>query len=114
MALELTKEQRRQLYDALLAAYPSPDMLKIMVSFGLDQNLASIVPSTSLEGMVFDLIEWARQQGRLAELLQAAQQRNADNPLLRAFCATLDAGQPPTPSPPAPPDDADADVGFDW
>src|SRR5690348_5113769 len=82
-----------------------------MVSFGLDLNLPTIVNSTSLEGMVFELIEWARTQGRVQDLIEAAERQNADNPVLRAF---LNGLRPNPSGPPDPPTAGTPDASFDW
>ncbi len=79
----LTGRQIKQIHEALLDAFPRPDMLKQMVFFQLDEHLEHITTSNSMSAMVFELIEWTRARGRLAELLRGALENNPGNVLLR-------------------------------
>ncbi len=53
--------------------------LKMMVRDELNVNLDSITTGTSIEEIVFELIEWAESQGRLEQLVQAACESNPGN-----------------------------------
>ena len=77
--LNLTSQERQKLRDAILSAYPTKNKLKMMVSFGLEENLDSIVGGENMSEVVFNLIEWAIEQGRLKELVEAARQNNSGN-----------------------------------
>jgi hypothetical protein len=68
--------QRKQLHDALLAAFPSHSALEQMVSFGMDTSLAMIAGLGPLGDATFRLIEWAESQGRLEELVHTARAAN--------------------------------------
>src|SRR4051794_28574707 len=92
----------RQLYDALLDAFPSEDELRKLVLFELDQNLRSIATGSTLSAMMLDLISWAEAHGRLERLIQGAQNTNPDNPRLRAFIGQLPANPTPVPTQAAP------------
>ncbi|WP_437924642.1 effector-associated domain EAD1-containing protein [Sorangium sp. So ce291] len=70
---------------ALLDAFPSRPALEQLVSYGLDEDLDTLTSDKSLQTAVFELLKWARAQGRLDALLEQARRRNPDNPELRAF-----------------------------
>src|SRR4051812_7742512 len=82
-----------QLYSALIHAYPTEAELAQMVQVDLNENLASITVATNMQERVFDLIHWAEAQGKLADLVLAAQQRNPGNPQLQSLPV------PPQPTP---------------
>ena len=77
--LILTGSQKQKLIDAILSAYPTKNKLKMMVSFGLEENLDSIVGGENMSEVVFNLIQWAIEQGRLRKLVEAARQNNSGN-----------------------------------
>jgi hypothetical protein len=89
----LTTDQRKQLYNALLSAFPARSDLARMVNFGLNANLDAIAGGTSLSDTVFNLIQWATAQGRLEDLINAALDANAGNPDLKAFAAQVGLGR---------------------
>src|SRR5579859_342561 len=62
-----------------------------MVRYGLDETLAAIAGdgAEGLEFTVFRLVEWAVEQGRLGELIEAALAANHSNPLLQDFVKSL-------------------------
>jgi hypothetical protein len=91
----LSGPQRHQLRDALVSAFPSVQALAEMVSFGLDENLSALTTADGLNAAAFGLVEWARGQGRLDELVRVAYQANSGNPALRAFVAQLAPAAPP-------------------
>jgi hypothetical protein len=81
----LTGPQRKQLYDALLSAFPTPTDLARMVAFGLNENLAQISTGSNLGEMALSLMTWAQAQGRMEDLVRAARQDNPGNAALQAF-----------------------------
>jgi effector-associated domain 1 (EAD1)-containing protein len=81
----LTGPQRKQLYDALLSAFPTPTDLARMVAFGLNTNLAQISTGSNLGDMALSLMTWAQAQGRMEDLVRAARQDNPGNAALQAF-----------------------------
>jgi hypothetical protein len=106
--MHLTGSQIAHLLDALLAAYPRRDDLRMMVRLELNENLDAIAGGDTLRAMAFSLIEWAQRTGRTVELIDAARRGNPGNAALQAFAAALDlasVGPPPGPSPapPSPP-----------
>jgi len=72
--MNLTGEQTEQLQNAFLNTYNRGD-LEQFVSFKLNEQLDSITHGGDMRQTVFELIEWAKRRGRLADLIQAA---NAD------------------------------------
>ena len=81
----LTGPQRKQLYTALLSAFPTLADLRRVVTFGLSQNLDQITTGGSLDQMALDLITWAQARGRTEDLVKAALDDNPDNSTLQAF-----------------------------
>ncbi|HHY56803.1 MAG TPA: hypothetical protein GYA08_15365 [Chloroflexi bacterium] len=101
----LAGSQIAQLLDALLAAYPRRDDLRMMVRVELNENLDAIAGGDTLRAVAFSLIEWAQRTGRTAELIAGARRGNPGNPALRAFAETLAltlGGPSPNPPPAAP------------
>jgi hypothetical protein len=113
MDLDLDNKQRKQLRDALLAAFPSRAALAELVEDALDQNLAAIAGGDNLASAVFDLLQWARARGKMRALVTGALEANPTNPELRAFAQSLGLPLPAAavspaqaePDPPADPGD---------
>lgn len=77
MPLELNNKQRKTLRLALIEAFPGYRVLERMVSDQLDENLETIsAASNDLETVTYDLIEWAKAHGILAELVMGARAAN--------------------------------------
>ncbi|WP_437303818.1 effector-associated domain EAD1-containing protein [Sorangium sp. So ce388] len=70
---------------ALLDAFPSRSALEQLVWYGLGEQLDTLTSERSLQTAVFELLKWARAQGRLDALLDQARRKNPHNPELRAF-----------------------------
>ncbi|MDF5729346.1 MAG: effector-associated domain EAD1-containing protein [Rhizonema sp. PD38] len=83
--MKLSGDERCELSEALLDAYPSYNPLEIMVSFQLEENLEAIAGRGKLEEVVFKLINWAGSQGKLRCLIEAAYEKNPGNLKLKAF-----------------------------
>jgi len=86
---ELSGEERRDLNEALLSAFPSLGRLEQMVRFRMDENLSAVAGGSTLRDVVFDLVEWAEAQGRLAELIRGATAEVPGNPRLKEVVARL-------------------------
>lgn len=99
--MTLTGAQIAQLLEALLAAYPRRDDLRMMVRVELGQNLDAIAGGDTLRAVAFSLIEWAQRTGRTEELIDGARRGNPGNAALQAFAGALAPYAPP-PVPPAP------------
>jgi hypothetical protein len=83
--LKLTAAQRRQLYEALVSAFPTSRDLERMTRYGLKENISNIASDGSLSTIVFDLIAWAESSGRLEDLITAARKANPGNEILEDF-----------------------------
>jgi hypothetical protein len=86
--LKLSKEERKQLREAILSAYPSYGDLEVLIDEGLDENLAAIAGGNNLSQVVYKLIEWAIAKGRLDELVISLYE-DTQNPEIQRFCAPI-------------------------
>lgn len=98
MALE--GNERLQLREALISAFPVPSGLEQVVSFTFNINsLASIAAGSNYTDVVFTLIRWAETTNRVAALVRGAQNVTPNNALLNAWAdqilPRLAARQPP-------------------
>ncbi|WP_166482726.1 pentapeptide repeat-containing protein, partial [Scytonema sp. UIC 10036] len=87
--MELSGQQRQQLQNALIAAFPSKSLLEQMLSHQLDENLDAIVGGGNLQQIVFELIKTAESQGWIEELVRAAYKKNPGNSELKAIAERL-------------------------
>jgi|GEM_PF-1416530 len=92
--MKLTGDQRKQLEEALLSAFPSKSDLERMVLDELGENLDVISSGESLKAVTFDLIKWANANGKLDDLVRGAKRANPGNPDLQTFIRDVwDPGQ---------------------
>ena len=97
--MKLSGQQVKQIQDALLDAYTTKDSLRMMVRTGLDKNLEAIADGDNLRVIIFNLVSWAEQYGRVRDLLDAAQSQNPGNESLQHIFDTLQPSlRPSTPS----------------
>jgi hypothetical protein len=97
--MSLSKDQRKELFDALLSAFPDKDKLAIMISLELDEKLNNITSGDDHRTRVFYLIEWAESQGKLDDLIKGAYEANSNNPKLKQFYnKSYNISAPSTPS----------------
>jgi hypothetical protein len=83
--LELTGPQASEFHDALLDAFTADD-LERLCRHRLQVNLANIVSKGApLETVAFQLIEWAKRQGRVTELVEQSCDQNPGNRKLLSF-----------------------------
>ncbi|MEH2061358.1 MAG: effector-associated domain EAD1-containing protein [Nostoc sp.] len=85
----LSGQQRKELQDALIDAFPNTASLEQMLSFELDKNLRAIAGEGSLQDIVFKLIQTANSQGWVENLVDAACNSNPGNPQLRTIAEGL-------------------------
>lgn len=83
--MELTGGQRKQLREALQAAFLTWEALARMVDEELDVRLNAIARDGPLPEVVYALIQWAQANGRVKELLDKACEANPGNPELAAL-----------------------------
>jgi hypothetical protein len=83
--LELTGQHLAQLQAALVAAFPNRFAFRQLTQYQLELDLDSIVGEGPINEVAFALIDWARAQGKLAQLIGCARAENQGNPELKAF-----------------------------
>jgi hypothetical protein len=105
--MQLTGRQIGQIRDALLSAY-TKDSLAEMVRIELDARLDAVAGGDSLHAVVFNLVAWAEQNGRIDELIGGACSQNPHNELIQqsardaAVCRAAAQETQPSPVQPAP------------
>jgi hypothetical protein len=86
---ELTGPQRKLIRDAFMAAFTAPS-LDLLLQDELDRPpLASLVPQSGFEVMLFDLINVSRRNGWTQDLIEAAE-RGSENSRIKALRQTLE------------------------
>jgi hypothetical protein len=86
----LGQDDQNKLNDALIAAFRNRDELERMVGLRMDEELDLIDDSTiSFQQSVFELVKWARKEGRVEELAKAASEFKPRNRDLRLLAAKL-------------------------
>ncbi len=83
--LNLSKEERKQLRQAILSAYRSYPVLKIFVHDHFAFNLNEVAGSTALMLATDELIEYLDSEGDLDNLIIALQQEKPRNPQVKAL-----------------------------
>src|SRR5258708_32706686 len=82
----LEPQERQQLQDALISAFPGLSELKRLSSYGLNQNLEKIANcNETLSETVFDFIAWAVANEEIEKLISAACNSNRTNLDLKTF-----------------------------
>jgi len=87
--VKLNGEEARRLHCALLSAFPSYELLEIMLRFHLDAELPTIVSNSNLDVVTYRVITWAESQGKTVALIRGARSRNPDNPDLKEVAPIL-------------------------
>jgi hypothetical protein len=87
--MNLSGQQRKQLQNALIDAFPTTAFLEQMLAFELDKNLRAIAGEGSLQNIVFKLIQAANSEGWVEDLVRAACDSNPGNPFLKAIAEEL-------------------------
>lgn len=87
--LKLTGPQQAELEHAIISAFPSKDDLARMLQYRLSQNLEAVAMGTSLESIVFRLIQTAQARGWLHTLIARAREANPGNSDLAGFCQQI-------------------------
>jgi len=94
--MQLTGPQLKQINRILAHAFPSYAELQRMVRFSLGVQLNTIVQSSNVTQAVFELVDWADTHGKMTELIQGAQEENADHVDLRTFAVAVRVLEAPT------------------
>jgi hypothetical protein len=87
--VKLSKPQLQALHGALVSAFPSADMLDLMLSIRCDRRLANITAPAALPIVVLRVIESAEAEGWTAELIAGARESNPGNPDLAAAASLV-------------------------
>ncbi|MDF5731568.1 MAG: tetratricopeptide repeat protein [Rhizonema sp. PD38] len=87
--MSLSGQQRKEIHEALLDAFPKESSLEQMLSFELNKNLDAIAGGKDLREIVFYLIREAEAQGWIEDLVRAAYRTNPENSKLKAIAQTL-------------------------
>ncbi|MHA6265138.1 trypsin-like peptidase domain-containing protein [Arenibacterium sp. CAU 1754] len=111
--MALTQAQFKKALNALLAAYPDRDDLKITLAMTAGRVYADLTAQATRKAEYFNIISKARAQGWAEELIVAAHEEFPDNGDLSALANELSIAAPPVVAePPAlisPAEEADAD-----
>jgi len=104
--MKLTGEEKRELLEGLLDAYPSRNTLAQLLALELDTSLDAIASDGPLKQAVFEVIVWAEAQGCTEVLIRKARRSNPGNRRLAEVASRLLAAQPqpeplPNPLPPS-------------
>jgi formylglycine-generating enzyme required for sulfatase activity len=94
-SMKLTGQKVQQICDALIDAYPTRDLLRMMVRVELDENLEEIAGGENQNVVVFNLVSWAERDGRIDELITRAHRRTPGNEALKQLAAERRAQAPP-------------------
>jgi Effector-associated domain 1/Calcineurin-like phosphoesterase len=90
---KLTGQDRKEIVDALLDAYPNKEDLEMMLDFQLEMNLEAIVKGNNLKNMIFNLVKKAQSEGWLDKLILAAHRHNPGNVMLQTCYQKYIGGQ---------------------
>lgn len=82
--MSITGSRSRQIYDALLPAFDE-DGLEQLCTYELDIKLGAVTAPSAGSNRVFQLIEWAKRTGRVADLIAGAYNCNPTNKALGAL-----------------------------
>jgi Effector-associated domain 1 len=85
----LTGQQRKQLNDAIVSAFPTKSALEQMLSFKLNMSLNEIAGGDNLRDIVFKLIQTAEAEGWIEQFITAAHSENPGNTNLKDVVEAL-------------------------
>ncbi len=83
--MNISGQERRQLRDALIDAFPNKSSLEQMLSFELNKKLDEIASGDNLSTIVFYLIKQSEAQNWIQELIYAARNSNSGNTSLKVI-----------------------------
>jgi len=92
--MELSGAQEAQLQSALISAFPSRFAVEQFVRYALERNLNTLTGDGGLIEVVFRVIECAKAEGKVAELIEKARLQNPGNPALKEFVEQLSVACP--------------------
>jgi len=85
----LTGPQLRSCHDVLLDAFPTRAAMAQLLLYDLDVKLDEITGQPALREAYFELLRWAKGQGRLGELFKHAIAANSGNLKLQSLVAQI-------------------------
>lgn len=85
----ISSQQLKKLRDAIIEAFPSKLSLEQFVYFELNRNLNEIAPESNLQEVGFKLIQAARAEGWLGDLVEAARKERPGNARLQEIAQEL-------------------------
>ena len=85
----LSGQQRKELQEALMDAFPDEASLEQMLSLELDKNLYIIASGANLSQIVFKLIKKAETENWVEDLVSAARRANPGNQSLKDIAKSL-------------------------
>ncbi len=88
----ITGQQHGQLAEALADAFNQQSLTE-MVQVKLTQTLPNIVGGATFGAVAFNLVDWAKRSGYLAELIQGALDTQPRNRKLRDFAKSVGASE---------------------
>ena len=81
--MNLSGQQRKQLQEALIDAFPDKASLERMLSFELEKNLDIIASEGNLSQKVFELIKIAQAENWVEDLIDGARRANPGSQKLK-------------------------------
>jgi len=93
--VKITGRQRQKLVQAIISAYPTKAALEMMINFTLEENLNVIAGGENYEQVVFQLIKWAKANGKLEILILSASEYNPGNKELQTIKNEINTKQTP-------------------
>ncbi len=84
--LELSKDDRKALREAIQSGYPDRGSLEIFVDDELNQNLAVVAGEGKHDKVIFELIKWAIAKGYIEDLILALAADTENRPDIQQLC----------------------------
>lgn len=84
--MKLTGKQRGMLREVILAAYPKPDELRILLSENMEVELDAIIAQVNdYNTIVFNLIQKFQSDGMIDKFIEIAYEEKRENPKSKEF-----------------------------
>lgn len=87
--MNLDGQQSDALAEALKSAYPTYDDLRIFLWYGLNKRLEDISDRDGMDHVMFQVVDWARIEGKVELVLSKALNKKPGNERLIAFSQTF-------------------------
>ena len=83
--MKLSGSDKKDLYEALMDAFPDSNDLELVMQFHLEQSIKTIVKEGNLKAIILEIINWAESNDRLYDLIKGAYKENPSNLRLKAL-----------------------------